>query len=169
MPTSPIRSGWSTTCCSAGSSASGLTIRPGITPRFRRTGTGSLRVRLRRLSSLPSWCSLGSKRLLSSEHFLVDGTLIEAGNLASPIPRSFRPAAKRSGSDWQECAPAHNRLVNGEASCESVGRHDGSKRMKVESYGRFGSNARRDRSHLLGAAGGLTCRRSKRPKTTRSL
>jgi hypothetical protein len=61
--------------------------------------------------------------------------------------------------DWLTAKQAANRLDGTLAS----------KRVKVESYGRFGSNARRDRSHLLGAAGGLTCRRSKRPKTTGSL
>src|SRR5687768_2860173 len=90
-------------------------------------------------------------------------------NIALPLGAQTGPSPKRFGRDGQERAPAHIRLVNGEASCESAGRHAGSKKVKVESYGRFGSNARRDRSHLRGAAGGLTCRRSKRPKTTGSL
>ena len=68
--------------------------RSGTRRCSRRTGTGCWKARWRRRSSRRCWRRAREHGLLSSEHFTVDGTLIEAW----ASQKSFRPQGRSEGS-----------------------------------------------------------------------
>ena len=88
--------------CSAGSWAWEWTIRYGTIRASRRTATGCCRrARSRRSSWPPVLAQPKVKRLLSSDHFWVDGTLLEAWASI----KSFR---RKDGDDNDSTGPGRN-------------------------------------------------------------
>ena len=110
-------SGSTTTCCSAGLSGSASMIRCGTPRPSPRTATGCWRAMWRCKFLAAVLAQPRSSALLSSEHFSVDGTLLEAW----ASPKSFRPkdgsgeppgagAQRRAGLPWREAQQRHPRL-----------------------------------------------------------
>jgi len=90
---------WSSTCCSAGSWGWGWTRRCGTTRPSRRTATGCWRERWLG-SSLAGVLGQGRvSRLLSSEHFSVDGTMIEAWASMKSLRRKDGGGPPSGGAD----------------------------------------------------------------------
>jgi len=92
--------GGDTTCCSAGLSESALTTQPGTIRCSRKTATGCWKATSRRKFLAAVLAQPKVKKLLSSDHFSVDGTLIEAwASMKSVKPKdgSGEPPAQGGG------------------------------------------------------------------------
>src|SRR6516225_6844187 len=88
------------TCCSAGLSESALTRQPGTIRCSRKTATGCWKATSRRKFLAAVLAQPKVKKLLSSDHFSVDGTLIEAwASMKSVKPKdgSGEPPAQGGG------------------------------------------------------------------------
>ena len=90
------RNDWSSTCCFAGSSGSAWMTRPGTTRRFPRTATACWRGEIAAKFMTAVLDRPRAEASASTDHFSVDGTLVEAWALMKASSRKMDRTNLRS-------------------------------------------------------------------------